>query len=93
MCVSYAILLTCGISLFYFNPKNYEIPSVSNLPKTTTDILLLSRMTKQIVFLELTVPWEERIGEAHERKKAKCKEDHVLNEGMTVCFTFIYFSI
>ena len=36
MCVSYAILLICIIILFYFNPNNYEIPSGSNLPKTTS---------------------------------------------------------
>ena len=40
---------------------------------TTTlrpDVLLLSRATKRVVLIELTVPWEERIEEAHERKKA-----------------------
>ena len=35
------------------------------------DVLLLSRATKRVVLIELTVPWEERIEEAHERKKAK----------------------
>ena len=35
------------------------------------DILLLSRARKTLVPLERTVPWEERIEEAHERKKAK----------------------
>ena len=41
---------------------------------TTTlrpDVLLLSRATKRVVLIELTVPWEERIEEAQERKKTK----------------------
>ena len=35
------------------------------------DILLRSKTTTQFVLLELTVPWEERIEEANERKTAK----------------------
>lgn len=41
---------------------------------TTTlrpDIVLLSESTKQVVLLELTVPWEDRLEEAFERKLAK----------------------
>lgn len=44
---------------------------------TTTlrpDILLVSEATKNIVLLELTVPWEDRLEEAHERKMAKYEE-------------------
>lgn len=41
---------------------------------TTTlrpDVVLLSESTKQVVLLELTVPWEDRLEEAFERKLAK----------------------
>ena len=44
---------------------------------TTTlhpDVLLLSRATKKVVLIELTVPFEERIEEPHERKKAKYQQ-------------------
>ncbi|KAK0136881.1 hypothetical protein N1851_026903 [Merluccius polli] len=35
------------------------------------DIVLWSKGTKQVVLIELTVPWEERMEEAHERKLKK----------------------
>ena len=35
------------------------------------DIILSSEESKAIVMIELTVPWETRCDEAHERKKAK----------------------
>ncbi|KAL1276035.1 hypothetical protein QQF64_035658 [Cirrhinus molitorella] len=35
------------------------------------DIVLWSRGTKQVVLIELTVPWEERMEEAYERKLKK----------------------
>ncbi|XP_061778568.1 uncharacterized protein LOC133569990 [Nerophis ophidion] len=35
------------------------------------DIVLWSKGTKQVVLIELTVPWEERIEEAYERKLKK----------------------
>ncbi|KAJ8352597.1 hypothetical protein SKAU_G00240730 [Synaphobranchus kaupii] len=35
------------------------------------DIILWSRGSKQVVLIRLTVPWEERIEEAHERKLTK----------------------
>ncbi len=44
-----------------------EIAVISSRP----DIVLWSAGTKQIIMLELTVPWEERIEEAYERKMAK----------------------
>ena len=34
------------------------------------DIVLFSDSTKQVVLLDLTVPWEERMEEANERKCA-----------------------
>lgn len=38
------------------------------------DMLLISETSKQIVLLELTIPWEDRIEEANERKRAKYAE-------------------
>ena len=35
------------------------------------DMVLWSATMKKIVIVELTVPWEERCGEANERKRAK----------------------
>ena len=35
------------------------------------DKLLLSKTTNQPVLLELKVPWEERMEEAHEKKRTK----------------------
>ncbi|KAI8516136.1 hypothetical protein Bbelb_069490 [Branchiostoma belcheri] len=44
-----------------------EIASTNLKP----DVVLWSTQTKQIVLVELTVPWEERIEEAYERKALK----------------------
>ncbi|XP_053339380.1 uncharacterized protein LOC128510861, partial [Clarias gariepinus] len=38
------------------------------------DMVLTSDASKQVVLVELTVPWEDRLEEAHERKKAKYAE-------------------
>lgn len=38
------------------------------------DIVLWSSTTKQVVMLELTVPWEERMEEAYERKRSKYQD-------------------
>jgi hypothetical protein len=38
------------------------------------DVLLISRSSKQLVMIELTVPWEENVEEAHERKRGKYEE-------------------
>lgn len=35
------------------------------------DIVLWSQSTKQVTLIELTVPWEGRVEEAHERKLGK----------------------
>lgn len=42
--------------------------------KLRTDIILVSEATKQLVLLELTVPWEDRMEEAQERKREKYQE-------------------
>ncbi len=38
------------------------------------DIVLWSKAAKQVILVELTVPWEERIEEAYELKKAKYQD-------------------
>ena len=38
------------------------------------DALIISRETKSIVILELTIPWEDRMDEAYERKAAKYQD-------------------
>ena len=38
------------------------------------DILLVSESMKTIIIMELTVPWEDRLGEAHERKRSGCED-------------------
>ena len=38
------------------------------------DMVLTSERSKQVVLIELTVPWEERIEEANSRKRAKYEE-------------------
>lgn len=38
------------------------------------DMVLISGAAKKVVLLELTVPWEERMEEAHERKRGKYAE-------------------
>ncbi|XP_049897834.1 uncharacterized protein LOC126388657 [Epinephelus moara] len=47
-----------------------------NIAVTTLrpDMVLVSETTKQVVLLELTVPWEDRMEEAFERKRAKFEE-------------------
>ncbi len=37
-------------------------------------MIVTSEVLKQLIMLELTVPWEERIEEANERKRAKYQE-------------------
>ena len=38
------------------------------------DIMLWSRSSRQVILVELTVPWETRLEEAHERKMGKYQE-------------------
>lgn len=47
-----------------------------NIAATTLqqDMVLVSTSSKQVVLLELTVPWKDRMEEAQERKKAKYTE-------------------
>lgn len=47
-----------------------------NIAVTTLrpDMVLVSETSRQVVLLELTVPWEDRMEEAFERKRAKYEE-------------------
>ncbi len=38
------------------------------------DMVLWSQQSRKVIILELTVPWEERLSEAHERKLEKYQE-------------------
>ena len=51
--------------------RQLQFPEIVARTTLRPDIVLTSLTTKQVVLLELTVPWEDRIEEAHERKRAK----------------------
>ena len=38
------------------------------------DIVMWSRSTRNLIIIELTVPWEERMEEANERKREKYQD-------------------
>ena len=48
-----------------------KFPSEIAVTTSRPDIVIWSRGTKQVAMVELTVPWEERIEEAYERKRLK----------------------
>jgi hypothetical protein len=54
--------------------KQLVFPTEVFSTRLRPDIVLWSASTKALVMLELTVPWEERIEEAYERKKAKYQQ-------------------
>ncbi|XP_059199347.1 uncharacterized protein LOC131979398 [Centropristis striata] len=54
--------------------KQLKIPSHITQSRLRPDIILTSEATKQLLLLELTVPWEERMEEAQERKREKYQE-------------------
>ena len=54
--------------------KQLVFPSEVTRTCLRPDIVLWSPTTKSLVMIELTVPWEERIEEAYERKLAKYQE-------------------
>ncbi len=51
--------------------KQLRFPEITASTTLRPDMVLMSEVTKQVVLLELTVPWEEWMEEAQERKKAK----------------------
>ena len=51
--------------------RQLKIPPYITQSKLRLDIILVYKATKQLVLLELTVPWEDRMEEAQERKREK----------------------
>ena len=51
-----------------------QFPTAIASTSLRPDIVIWSQNTRQVVMLELTVPWEERIEEANERKRTKYQE-------------------
>ncbi|XP_035683116.1 uncharacterized protein LOC118420431 [Branchiostoma floridae] len=54
--------------------KQLELPKDIITTNLRPDIIMYSRRTKQLVLIELTVPWEDRVEEAQERKLQKYQE-------------------
>ena len=54
--------------------KQFKFPETVSITSLRPDIMLISETSKQVLLLELTVPWEDCIEEANERKRAKYTE-------------------
>ena len=54
--------------------KQLKFPETIVVTTLRPDLVLMSESTRQVVLLELTVPWEDRMEEAFERKRAKYDE-------------------
>ncbi|KAM9850143.1 tectonic-1 [Aulostomus maculatus] len=54
--------------------KQLKFPEIVATTSLRPDVVLTSATSKQVVLLELTVPWEDHIEEANERKRAKYQE-------------------
>ena len=54
--------------------KQLVFPTHIAITDKRPDIILFSDETKQVVLIELTVPWETRVEEAYERKKKSYEE-------------------
>ena len=69
--------------------KQLQIPHEIVITNMRPDIVLFSRKQKTVCILELTVPWETRIDEAHERKRLKyvdLQTQCIENGWKTICF-------
>lgn len=51
--------------------RQLKIPHLITQYTLRLNILIVSEATKQLILLELRVPWEERMKEAQEQKRAK----------------------
>lgn len=51
--------------------RQLKFPEEIAITSSQPDIVLWSQAKKQVALIELTVPWEEKIEEAHERKLGK----------------------
>lgn len=54
--------------------KQLRFPHHIAATRLRPDIIAISEASRQLIILEITVPWEERIEEANERKRAKYQE-------------------
>lgn len=54
--------------------KQLKFPENVATSMLRPDMLLISEASKQIILLELTVPWEDSVEEANERKVEKYTE-------------------
>lgn len=54
--------------------KQLKFPQHITATSLWPDMIVTSEVTKQLIILELTVPWEEHIEEANKRKCAKYQE-------------------
>ena len=54
--------------------KQLKFPPEVAITTSRPDIALWSVKTRQVVLIELTVPWEERMEDAHQRKRLKYQE-------------------
>ena len=54
--------------------KQLKFPEAVAKTTLRQDIVLTSVASKQVILLELTVPWEDRLEEANERKRAMYSE-------------------
>lgn len=68
--------------------RQLKIPTHITQSKLGPDFILVSEATKQLILLELAVPWEEKMEEAQERKREKYQklvEDCQRNGWRTRC--------
>ena len=54
--------------------KQLRFPQHIAVTSLRPDMIITSEASKHLIMLELTVPWEERIEEANERKRAKYQD-------------------
>jgi hypothetical protein len=54
--------------------RQLKFPPVIAVTNSRPDMVLWSIKSRQVVVIELTVPWEERIEEANERKRSKYQQ-------------------
>jgi hypothetical protein len=68
--------------------RQQKFPPVIAVTNSRPDMVLWSIKSRQVVVIELTVPWEEHIEEANERKRSKYQqlvEDYQQNGWKTRC--------
>ena len=51
--------------------KQLKLPAHIAETRKRADIVLWSDTTRQVILVELSVPWEERVSETFERKRSK----------------------